>query len=147
MNILSLQDRAYIAGIFDGEGTAQIQTHRAKGCRLGYNISPRISIPNNDKKLIDWLHIKIPEFTLWTRSPRKKTHATSYVLVITRADHIIDFVNQILSNLIVKREQCKLILEYCYMRLEKRKLNDRSPLGIDEVEMYKKMKILNRRGE
>jgi len=144
---LSIEDCAYIAGIFDGEGTAQIQTHRSKGCRLGYNISPRIQIPNNNKSLIDWIHEKIPEFTLWKRSPRKITHATSYVLVISRADNIIEFINQIFPYLIVKREQCKLILEYCHMRLEKRKTNNNAPLGNQEIEMYNKMKILNREGE
>jgi len=146
LNILSIEDCAYIAGIFDGEGTAQIQTHKGK-CRLGYNISPRIQIPNNNKDLIDWIHNKLPEFTLWTRSPRKITHAISYVLVISRVNDIIEFINQILPYLIVKRKQCELILQYCYMRLEKRKINNKAPLGDDEIEMYKKMKILNKRGE
>jgi hypothetical protein len=31
--------------------------------------------------------------------------------------------------------------------MEKRKINDETPLGDDEVEMYNKMKILNRKGE
>ena len=148
MNKLTDIEWSYIAGIFDGEGTAQIQTHRRKNkSGLGFGISPRIQIPNTDKGLIDWIHQKIPEFTLWTRSPRKKEHSISYVLVLSKPEHIIEFISYIQPYLIIKKEHCLVVRNFCSLRLDKRKINKIARYGEEEIEMYKQLKILNRKGE
>ncbi len=148
MNILSVVECAYIAGIFDGEGTAQIQTHSRKNkSGWGYGITPRMQIPNTDKKLISWIHQRIPEFTLWTRSPRKKEHATSYVLVLTRPELIIEFINNIQPYLIIKKDHCLLVKNFCQLRINKRKINKIARYGEEELDMYKQLKLLNRKGE
>lgn len=141
--MLSDTEKAYVAGIVDGEGTLQIQTHRVKTkSRLGYLITGHVQIPNTDKKLIDWILLKYPNATSWHKNPRKKEHSESWVVVITKQRDIISFLDDVYPYLIIKKEHAEILKSFCVSRLSHRY----GAYTSEEQEMQQYMKIINRKG-
>ncbi len=72
---LSESERAYIAGIFDGEGCVY------KSFTKSFHI--RLCIVNTYSDLINWLHKKLPYSYIFTVKPCNPRHKISYILQLS----------------------------------------------------------------
>ncbi len=73
MNTLSEVDKAYIAGIIDGEGSIMLSTlHR------GAQPAPVVSVASTDRELLDWLKVTVGSGSIVSKPARQATHSDSY---------------------------------------------------------------------
>lgn len=101
-------ERAYIAGIVDGEGSITINITR---CRW----SPLISVINTYEELIDWLVPCFHTNKLPLKSP--KGNRKRYVINVWKTWDVIAILEQIMPYLIVKKRSAELVLEFCKLKL------------------------------
>lgn len=101
-------EKAYIAGIVDGEGSVTINVTR---CRW----SPLISVLNTCEELIDWLVPCFHTNKLPVKSP--KGHRKRYVINVWKTWDVIAILEQITPYLIVKKRNAELVLEFCKLKL------------------------------
>ena len=95
-------EKAYIAGIVDGEGTVTLMKHHKNETHI-----PFVGIANNNLKLLKWIK-SIVGGNICSKKKRLPHHNDSYVLNI-RQDRALRFLNEIKEYLIVKRQQAELI--------------------------------------
>lgn len=104
---------AYIAGIVDGEGTISLHgVSKAQQSKTGAYYYPFVQIANTNKKLIDWLHEKLPvkhAIYGYNRNPDKQKPSW---LIQIRSTHAVEFVKLISHLLIIKRRQAEILIDY-----------------------------------
>jgi hypothetical protein len=95
-------EKAYIAGIVDGEGTVTLAKHHKNETPVPY-----VSVANNNLELLEWIRSKADG---WITAKRKNKphHHASYAWYI-RQDRALRFLNEIKKYLIVKKPQADLI--------------------------------------
>jgi len=107
---LTKTEIAYIAGIFDGEGSVSLVKSHAARTRGRY-IYPLVRIANTDEALINWLEKKIPFghrlYTSYRNGSYKKVHHFGCA-----CGEAIEFLRLILPYLIIKHKRAKLLLNY-----------------------------------
>ena len=125
MNILSETERAYIAGIIDGEGCFTIGRYRVnkkniklnKVLRQHYH-HPLIVINMTDENLVRWIFHTTGCGNIRCRDTGKgkwgkNYYKKQYVWYLSKHNDILDFINQIYNFLKIKRIQSDIILKYC----------------------------------
>lgn len=110
-------EKAYTAGIIDGEGCLSITLHRTKRER---QILHRISVNNTNKALIEWLVEKTKLGHLYSYSGVNGYYATGnrkppYVWTLC-AGAVRELLPEIMPYLVLKRRQAELMLESLGMR-------------------------------
>ena len=100
---LSETDKAYIAGLFDGEGS------------VGYYFRKRahsvvISLVNTNFQVLPWLLDRIPVGTLYTR--KRGTWKESWEISIRKVADVVIFLSTIRPYLIIKADQVDLLLSH-----------------------------------
>lgn len=103
---LELQEKAYIAGIIDGEGTVTL-TRRHKN----ETPSPNVSIANTNIKMLEWIRERIGNGIIVKRSKRKTHHSNSYVLILSDCN-AMKLLADIKDFLIIKKPHVELILKH-----------------------------------
>ena len=96
-------EKAYIAGIVDGEGSIGLWHHKNE------THMPNVSIVNNSLELLEWIKLRIGG-TIVSKKKRLKHHRNSYCLSV-RQDRAIRFLNEIKKFLIIKKLQAELIIK------------------------------------
>jgi hypothetical protein len=98
-------DRAYLAGIIDGEGciTAVILSRRSE-------VQPVVSITNTDLRLMEWVSSRWPGW-LEPMGRRTSIGRRECYRFITRSADLVTMLTDVLPYLILKREQADLVLE------------------------------------
>ena len=105
---LSVADRAYIAGIIDGEGNVYFAKNKnRKDC-----FDARISIYNCDKNLMTWLEDKIFGSNVYERKHRNGDREKAYVLRVDGTLKVKKLLFILLPFLIIKREISKKIISH-----------------------------------
>ena len=102
-------DKAYIAGIIDGEGCLGYYWKRIGTSRVHRST---VTITNCDNSLMDWLRTKFGHIRAIFQT-KKETGRMTYVCYhwdITGNQRVRNFLRGILPYLIVKREQAELLL-------------------------------------
>lgn len=95
-------EKAYLAGIVDGEGTVTLMKHHKNETPI-----PFVSVANNNYELLSWIKA-LAGGNICAKKKRLPHHNNSYVLNI-RHDRALRFLNEIKKYLIIKRQQAKLI--------------------------------------
>ena len=95
-------EKAYIAGIVDGEGSIGLWRHHKNETH-----TPNVTVANNDLTLLRWIQSKVGG-VVSSKKKRQAHHANSYAWSV-RQDRAISFLNDIKCYLIVKRQQAELI--------------------------------------
>jgi len=156
---LSDVEKAYIAGLFDGEAAFMITTNKAGKCSRGFIYSARIVIQMTNKQVLQYLH-RLLRGTLQTlHSPSLKKmpvpHKKTMYRLTLCGNKTRLLLPQILPYLIVKKQHGRLLLEatelfYRYqnhvevgydgriekMRSELKKLNMKgNHLGLDQPQV------------
>ena len=97
-------EKAYLAGIVDGEGTVTLMKHHKNETP-----TPYVSVANNNLGLLQWIKNRIGG-TICTKKKRLPHHNDSYAWS-ARQDRAIRLLNDIKSYLIIKKPQADLITE------------------------------------
>ena len=95
-------EKAYLAGLVDGEGTVTLMKHHRNETP-----TPNVAIANNNLELLEWVRAKAGGMIV-SKKRRLPHHRDSYVWVV-RQDRAIRFLDEIKQYLIVKRQQAELI--------------------------------------
>ena len=106
MDMLSEPEKAYIAGLFDGEGT------------LGYYYKPstgyhqvQLAIYSSDIRVIHWVRDKIGHGSI-TPHKGKYTKFTNWSWDLSNKSGVVNFLMTIKPYLIVKLDQACLLLSH-----------------------------------
>lgn len=132
---------AYIAGIIDGEGTVTII--HLKGnyihSRTG-KLEPRIGIYNTNEELMRKLHTVLGGMF---RTIKSRGHwQVQYYLKIRNTQTIINILEKVSPYLIVKKEQARILMEFCRRRIEE----NRAPYTDIDFGLHSEIMRLNLRG-
>ena len=126
--------KAYIAGIVDGEGSISIAHSKHKNNGKRY-YSLRIDVVNTDRKLIDYMADVTDTGYTYCYESRKNEWKNIHSWVTTRKS-AEEFLREILPYLVIKKERAELALEF---RKHSRKVEK-------QEQFFEKMKALNKRG-
>lgn len=105
VHTLRLQDRAYIAGLIDGEGTITlVRKHRNENRQLA------VSISNTDRRLLDFVFITIGAGKITNKRTTSAAHTLSFTYAIynRQALRLLEQIHPYLRT--YKADRCKLIL-------------------------------------
>lgn len=131
-------DFAYLAGLFDAEGTITI--HSKKFGNGKYSSVIRLS--NTDQRIMDWISSRFFGYNAINRKKDNKDEGVWYFSSVKgNAGRILreKFTLALLPYLVIKKERAVLVLHY--MRNNKM-MNDSQ-----KYELYKKVSKLNERGK
>lgn len=123
----------YLAGFFDGEGCIDVQrvACRAKGYEDRLYVRPRVRVAQAavGVRVLQELQDRFGGHLCFRKS-RKATQSDSYSLEFLSEDNVKSILDTMLPNLIVKREQAKLVLGW-YSQFKG--LQAHLDAGIDQV--------------
>ena len=107
MKTLTIEERHYLAGFLDGDGSIFAQLVRGNDLKYKYRI--RVSIGFYQNKRYNWFLKKLQK-DLKCGSIRTKTDdVTEYI--ITGADPVKNLLFQLKDSLVLKKRQANLVLE------------------------------------
>lgn len=100
MLTLSIAEAAYIAGLFDGEGTVGYYRKRSSGCHVA-----TLAIYNCDVRVMDWLRLHVPFGGVY----RNKGVVNGWQWQLNSKRQIQDFLIAIRPYMIIKADQVDLL--------------------------------------
>jgi hypothetical protein len=104
---LTNTERAYLAGIVDGEGSIMVQ--RSMSRSSGNHYFPVIKVANTDRNLIDWLKSNVNDKTAGYRSRLHEGCKDVYHWIIA-SNEAIALLKTIRPYLVVKGQQADVVL-------------------------------------
>jgi len=106
---LSDIERAYLAGIVDGEGCIQFHRRNAKDGRKPVYVLA-VSIANTSPALLDWLETRLPHRAYIHRHTHSKPQwRDRYDWVLSGNRQVLIFLKEITPYLVIKKEQAILL--------------------------------------
>lgn len=137
---VTIRDKAYTAGILDGEGSIQINPSKSQGKHKFWCLTVQIS--SNNKALMYWLKNlwKIGNVTIWkARGSKKNRKSYNWRLYSYKAKRLLE---EIRPYLIIKKEHTKLALEFGkYVNIKGFRLSKTTIKKRNQI--TKKMRTLN----
>ena len=130
IDTMTEQEKAYLAGIIDGEGCLRLSKSSRPNNKCAYHIS--IVIANTSVHLFDWLNVRIPGKMYTSRQNHEKWRGC-YHWTLTGTNQCLYFLKQIEPYLVIKKEQAQVLMNG-YVHLSN---NDRE-------DMVRKLKDLKR---
>lgn len=117
---LSETEKAYLAGIIDGEGCITINRRVAKGRAPVYALY--VGIATTSPALKQWLEEHFPERVYIRKMTKmREHHRQSYEFVLSGNRQVIVFLREIAPYLIIKRDQAELVAQgYVHLPEEER---------------------------
>ncbi len=97
-------EKAYLAGIVDGEGTVTLTRHRKEETP-----GPRVAVANNNLRLLEWIKSRVGGVIV-SKKKRKPHHSDSYAWY-AQQDRALRFLDEIKKYLIIKKPHADLILQ------------------------------------
>lgn len=140
-------EKAYAAGVIDGEGTIGVWRERRAKNSSGYRYRVAMEVSNTNEKLIDWLQQRFGGFKAIVNAEREgckrlwKWRSTTSV--------VLEIVKQLLPYLVLKQEQAELVIEFCELqrKYDQRPGKRQDGDALREYEaLWERGKTLNRRG-
>jgi hypothetical protein len=107
---LSERDRAYLAGIIDGEGCIMLARRHPNGPNRRPVYAPYVSIANTSPALRSWLEERLPglaTYNRFNRQPGRWREQWTWMLAGNR--QVMTFLREIAPYLVIKREQAELV--------------------------------------
>ena len=108
MKILTIEEKNYIAGFLDGDGSIFAQIVRGNGLKYKHRIRITIGFYQHKKRI--WFLQQLKK-KLKCGTIRKKPNDNVVEYVITAANPVKNFLLQIKDSLIIKKRQANLVLE------------------------------------
>ena len=133
----------YLAGLIDGEGTFIIQRN-ARG--QGYTYNSAFKLVLTDEATIEWVSSKLQRPYSFVNGNESKNQRAAYCIRISDHRGLIDFIEQILPFMIVKREAAETIIAFCKSRIAQQQSKYHSGYSDFDISRWKKIKKLNKVG-
>jgi hypothetical protein len=140
------EQRAYMAGIVDGEGSIQIRCHGTKGGKTGHigQYTLIVQVVNTSKPLIDWLVENWGGATAYTPEKSELNRKAKWSWSVT-ANNALRVLDEVYEFLVIKRTQCKLGRRF--QRYAQRTGRERTErITRLHHRFFSEMRILNKRG-
>jgi len=143
---LSEAEKGYLAGLIDGEGTISIGKKNNKTGRLGFTLTPSVSIANTNEGLIRYCQSLIGG-CVYKGKRRKPNHHAKFTLRVHRHTEIMKILEQVYPYLRIKKKHAELLMEYCKSRIKKRRYISSVTVPYDENELriHEEIRKLNER--
>lgn len=136
--IVNTSEKAYIAGIVDGEGTVTlVRKHRNEVH------SPEVSVASTSHQLIIWLKNIIGAGVVCSKQKRSSRHRAAFTFKL-RGNKALKLLCEIQKWLIIKRPHCELILNN-YKKLTPRNGRYTENMLRHKMELVAQIKKLNSR--
>ena len=152
--------KAWLAGIWDGEGTFGIYGSKRANNKMVY--CGRLTLSNTSEEMVEEI-LRIftavgVNVNIWRNSrPRKPNHKKEIHLTINRRESVKIGCELMFPYLICKQNRATLLLRFVNLRLQYKRKVKRDPqtghiLGVleqgysDGIAMYNEMRALNRVG-
>jgi hypothetical protein len=133
-------EKAYIAGIIDGEGYVTLAKMKNKASRKGHYYAPKIVIGNTNEEVIRWLEEKVGAGSIGCHK-RKNRWKKLWVWTVW-SKQAISLLEEVKEYLIIKKEQTEVLLDMPSNN-PGRKISDKQWETYDEA--YGKLRKLNER--
>jgi len=132
----------YVAGILDGEGCITINYRKGKKY-----LRPGIYISNTSKDLMNFLSSFYPKWHRYeTEEDKIKNHKTKWEIRTWNTNNMIRCLEELFPFLIVKKEHAKVMLKFLKLPNRNRQGRRKKVFTEKEMDLYRKLKILNRKG-
>ena len=150
INMISDIELSYIAGWCDGEASFGLNKQKRKSMKCGFDYTPKITLTNTDKEIIEYL-----KKTLSLNSQigsYNKIGTPIFQIQIFRMNEVIRVCTLLEPFLRTKKEECKLLKEWCIHHLERKKEVgwNHSPdiILYDDIDhkIFKELRILKTKG-
>jgi hypothetical protein len=143
---LSEAEKGYLAGLIDGEGTISIGKKNNKTGRLGFTLTPSVSIANTNEGVIRYCQSLIGG-RVYKGRRRKPNHRTKFTLRVHRHTEIMKILEQVYPYLRIKKKNAELLMKYCESRIKKRRYisSVTVPYDEDELRIHQEIRKLNER--
>ncbi len=145
MNHLKPTDRAYIAGILDGEGYLAVTRRKFPENRSGYAYRITVEVVSTDKPLLDWL-----KRTTGIGSVICKRKASGNWKQAWRwtcwSQQSVALLKQVKKYLLLKGKQADIMLQFDYALRKPGSFGLRPKERRQQERAYDKCKVLNHRG-
>ena len=135
MKKLTAEERFYLAGFLDGDGSIFAQLVRGKDLKYNYRI--RVSIGFYQNKRYSWFLKKLQKDLKCGSIREKNDGVVEYV--ITSADPVRNLLLQLKDCLVLKKRQANLVLEI----LEKKKQMESKSEFLEACRLTDKVAMLN----
>lgn len=138
-------EKAYLAGLIDGEGTVSIVRLRNRGPESAHYVAS-VEISNTDTRMIDWIMVRLGGSVVVNR--RKVVQGWKPVYRLGLRNKLAErIIREVLPYLVLKECQAQLVIE---LRERTRKDGDRRRLTAGErgyrAHLYEECRKLNVRG-
>jgi len=130
--------KAYLAGLFDGEGSISIRKYRERG-----HLNIMVSVTNTDPDAI-MSFSRLAEGRMVKEDRTKRGWKPVFRFIVSTYDSIVKFLEALLPYLKIKKRQAERMLTYCKSRLSHR--NKRSIYTREELRVVEGLRNLNKRG-
>ncbi len=138
-------EKAYLAGLFDGEGTVSI-IHLSRRLRSG-GLIYCLSLANTDESILYWMQSIVGfgkvETTHMKRSPAQKP---TYRWVVTKTGDILTFLMAIRAYTRIKASAIGIAISILENRIALRNINKRHPITEFDFQKVKELSLVNKRG-
>lgn len=135
---LKIEEKAYLAGIIDGEGCITI-SKATSGKYVSFR--PLVEITNTNfealKQIGQILGVKCTFFELKGKNGRKDYHR----VVLYKTKQILSLLSQIIPYLLIKKRQAELVANFCIRRLDLQKFSSTDEDIIGEIRKLNKKGI------
>ena len=136
-------DLAWLAGIWDGEGSIALFTHKEKNGSI--KICPTVCVVNTDISIINKVRKIIEElgcnFILQEVQPKNSRHSIKWTLTTRNQKYIVLFLEAIIPYLhSIKKQKAEILLDYTVRRLAKAKriLHGTTPYDKEDWSIFQK---------
>lgn len=144
MNQLTETEKAYIAGLIDGEGCFNVSKQSHPRARKGFKITCRLLVVNTDASMMLWLLKTIGAGSIYTNekifNPKWKPVHRYYI----NGQQAVELTRLIVPYLQIKKKQAELLLSFPANYKNRCGLTDEQYTIQDKT--YFQMKSLNKRG-
>lgn len=137
--------RGLLVGAIEGEGSIRIsKSSKAHGKKL----RPEMCVCNTNLQFLEKINRHLFDCAGFVAYKEKQHYQykgrkrTTYRLVITGLKRVYPILTQIISDLVVKKKQAELLIEFCQLRMRK---GYNSLYGDNEKRLAKEIKKLNLR--
>lgn len=141
---------AWLAGLWDGEGSITVFTHTEKGGKT--KLCPTLCVVNTNEtiiaeaaRLLDKLGTS---FSVFTRTPQKREHKPAIQLATRNMRYIQIVLEAMLPFLIGKKAQAQLVLRYVTKKLSHPTHRGQgSRYEPSDFALQQQVQLLNQRGQ
>jgi len=146
MNILTEKQISYIAGIIDGEGNISVNRQKQKGGK-DWNYHIHVVITNTKIELLKYIQELTKIGNIYQNVDDRPNHNKSWRWYLTN-NEIKPFLEVIINDLMIKKKQAKLMLEFIDLKKHKANRYYTVPLeiSIERELIWEELRELNRKG-